>query len=81
MSYFFTQKSISKKERKKLMDHMTFDEFKEVLAEDLKESLYERGYEGADIGFTHTNKANVEYEAMTIKPQDSNVGINFNIEA
>lgn len=80
MSYFFTQKSISKKERKKLMDHMTFDEFKEVLAEDLKESLYTRGYEDVEIGFNHTNKANVEYEAMTIKPADGQIGINFNIE-
>ncbi len=47
------------------MDHMTFDEFKEVLAEDLKESLYTRGYEDVEIGFTHTNKANIDYEAMT----------------
>ncbi len=62
------------------MDHMTFDEFKEVLAEDLKESLYTRGYEDVEIGFNHTNKANVEYEAMTIKPADGQIGINFNIE-
>nr|WP_297708269.1 DUF5688 family protein [uncultured Butyrivibrio sp.] len=62
------------------MDHMIFDEFKEVLAEDLKESLYTRGYEDVEIGFNHTNKANVEYEAMTIKPADGQIGINFNIE-
>ena len=62
------------------MDHMTFDEFKEVLAEDLKESLYTRGYEDVEIGFTHTNKANIDYEAMTIKPAGGQIGITFNIE-
>ena len=55
MSYFFTQNPFQRKRGNKLMDHMTFDEFKEVLAEDLKESLYPRGYEDVEIGFRYAS--------------------------
>ena len=60
---------------------MNYEEFKEKLSEDLKENLFQRGYEEVDVSFTNTKKANLDYESMAIKPVHSNVGINLNVES
>ena len=38
---------------------MNYEEFRDKLAEDLQESLYERGFEDVSIKFNDTTKANV----------------------
>lgn len=60
---------------------MNYEEFRDKLAEDLQESLYERGFEDVSIKFNDTTKANVSYEAMTVTPAGSNIGISLNTEA
>lgn len=57
---------------------MEFDEFKEQLAEDLKQALYERDIE-VRTDFNTVNKLNETYEAVTITPEGSNVGVNINV--
>lgn len=47
---------------------MNYEEFRDKLAEDLQEALYERGFEDVSIKFNDTTKANVSYEAMTVTP-------------
>lgn len=60
---------------------MNYEEFRDKLAEDLTEKLYERGFEDVSIKFNETTKANVSYEAMTVTPANSNIGISLNTEA
>ena len=60
---------------------MNYEEFRDKLAEDLKENLCERGFEDVSIKFNETTKANVSYEAMIVTPANSNIGINLNTEA
>lgn len=59
---------------------MNYEDFKDVVADAVREELYERGFEGVDISFRETVKANETYESMTISPADSRIGINLNIE-
>lgn len=59
---------------------MNYEEFKAEIVDDLKEELYQRGYEGVDISFRDVVKANETYESMTVQPADSRIGININIE-
>ena len=51
---------------------MNYETFKQEFAEDIKEKLYERGYD--------VEKTNQNYEAMSVVPEGNNVGVNFNIE-
>lgn len=60
---------------------MNYEEFRDKLAENLTEKLYERGFEDVSIKFNETTKANVSYEAMTVTPANSNIGISLNTEA
>lgn len=57
---------------------MDFEQFKENLAADVKEQIYERF--GSEVAVeTHTTeKLNASYEALTVKPEDGNVGVNLN---
>lgn len=59
---------------------MNYETFKQEFAEDIKEKLYERGYDDVSISFNNVEKTNQNYEAMTVVPEGSNVGVNFNIE-
>ena len=45
-----------------------------------REKLYERGYDDVRISFNNVEKTNQNYEAMSVVPEGSNVGVNFNIE-
>ena len=53
---------------------MDYENFKEQFVEDVKEKLYEQGTE-VDITVNTVNKINESYEAMTVKPEGSNIGI------
>ncbi|SCY23298.1 hypothetical protein SAMN02910451_01852 [Butyrivibrio hungatei] len=58
---------------------MDYENFKEQFVEDVKEKLYEQGTE-VDITVNTVNKLNESYEAMTVKPEDSNIGVNIGID-
>ena len=57
---------------------MNNEEFKNEFVDAVKEALYERGNE-VDIKITTVEKMNESYEAMTITPEGSNVGMNMNL--
>lgn len=59
---------------------MDYEKFKEEFAEDIKQKLYERGYGEVKVNFNEVEKANQKYEAMSVAPEGSNVGVNFNLE-
>ncbi len=58
---------------------MDYENFKEQFVEDVKERLYEQGTE-VDITVKTVNKLNERYEAMTVKPEGSNIGVNIGID-
>ena len=57
------------------MDH---ENFKEQFVEDVKERLYEQGTE-VDITVTSVNKLNEHYEALTVKPENAEMGVNIKL--
>lgn len=59
---------------------MDFEDFKEKFVEDVKESLYGRGAEDVNISTTQVNKLNESYDAMTVTPVGSNIGVNLSID-
>ena len=67
----------SNEKERKTMDYETF---KQEFAEDIKQNLYERGYGEVTVNFNEVEKANQKYEAMSVAPERSNVGVNFNLE-
>lgn len=67
----------SQTERKNTL--MDYENFKEQFVEDVKEKLYEQGTE-VDITVNTVNKLNESYEAMTVKPEGSNIGVNIGID-
>lgn len=69
------QKQILWKER----NDMDYKTFKEEFAEDLQQKLHENGIEDVKMEFHKIEKANENYEALTVVQEGSNVGINFNI--
>ena len=58
---------------------MDYENFKEQFTHDVKEKLYEQGAE-VDITVNTVNKLNESYEAMTVKPEGSNIGVNIGID-
>lgn len=58
---------------------MDYEGFKEKLVEDLKEKLEDAGID-AKLSFNTVKKLNDSYEAVTITPADSNLGMNLPIE-
>ncbi len=57
---------------------MDYENFKERFVEDLKDKLYEKGFE-ADVTVNTVNKLNDSYEAVTIKPVDDQIGVNISV--
>jgi spore germination protein YaaH len=47
---------------------MNYETFKQEFAEDIKEKLYERGYDDVRISFNNVEKTNQNYEAMSVVP-------------
>lgn len=56
---------------------MNYETFKQEFAEDIKEKLYERGYDDVRISFNNVEKTNQNYEAMSVVPEGNNVGVNL----
>ena len=57
---------------------MDYENFKEQIVEEVKSGLYEKGFE-VNVTTQHVDKLNDGYDAMTITPADSNIGMNINI--
>ncbi len=60
---------------------MDYESFKQEFTEDLKEKLAEHGFENTEMTINEVKKTNQSYEALTVRPEGSNIGINFPIEA
>ena len=58
---------------------MNYEEFKNEFVDALQERLYEGGNE-VSINVNAVEKMNVTYEAITITPVGSNIGMNLNLE-
>ena len=58
---------------------MDYENFKERFVEDLKDKLYEQGSE-VNISVQTVKKLNESYEAVTITPDGSNIGVNIPID-
>ena len=58
---------------------MNYEEFKNEFVEALQERLSERGNE-VRISVTNVEKMNESYEAITVTPAGSNIGMNLNLE-
>ena len=59
---------------------MNYEEFKNEFVDALQERLYEGGNE-VSINVNTVEKMNETYEAITITPAGSNIGMNLNLEA
>lgn len=58
---------------------MDYENFKEQFVEDVKAGLSDSGIE-ASVTVNTVNKLNESYEAMTITPEGTNIGVNLPIE-
>lgn len=58
---------------------MDYETFKEKFVEDLQDRLYEQGAE-VNISVHTVNKLNESYEAVTVTPEGSNIGVNVVID-
>ena len=58
---------------------MDYEDFKQDFQEALKEELAGRGMD-AEISSQRIEKMNESYDAVTVKPEDSMIGVNFNAE-
>ena len=58
---------------------MDFETFKENLASDVKEQFYERYGKEVSVENHKVEKMNETYDALTVKPEDSIIGVNINV--
>lgn len=58
---------------------MDYDNFKEKFVDDLRDKLYESGAE-VDLSVHTVTKLNESYEAITVTPEGSNIGVNIGID-
>ncbi len=58
---------------------MNYEDFKEKFVEDVKDRLYEQGAE-VNVSLHEVNKLNESYEAITVTPEGSNIGVNIGID-
>lgn len=56
---------------------MDFNDFKAELAKGIQSELDDRGMK-TDVEFHHVDKMNQSYDAITVRPEDSNVGVDLN---
>lgn len=55
---------------------MDYESFKEKFVEDLKDRLDEQGAD-VKVSVNTVNKLNESYEAVTVTPEGSNIGVNI----
>lgn len=60
---------------------MNYENFKEQFIENLKESLYESGFKDVQTREESVEKLNGGYDAVTITPGDSHIGVNLNVDS
>ncbi len=58
---------------------MDYESFKEKFVEDLKDRLDEQGGD-VKVSVNTVNKLNESYEAVTVTPEGSNIGVNIGID-
>ena len=58
---------------------MDYESFKEKFLEDLKDRLDEQGGD-VKVSVNTVNKLNESYEAVTVTPEGSNIGVNSGID-
>ncbi len=58
---------------------MTYENFKEQFVEDVKAALADRGHTDISLELNEVEKMNGNYDAVTIRREDSNIGMNFNL--
>lgn len=58
---------------------MDYESFKEKFVEDLKDRLDDQGAD-VKVSFNTVNKLNESYEAVTVTPEGSNIGVNIGID-
>lgn len=61
------------------MEFKSFEDFRDQFIEDVKQKLDEQGTDVSIKGNTVT-KLNESYEAITVTPEGSNIGVNMNID-
>ncbi len=59
---------------------MNYEEFKENFKKDLKSVLADRGMD-VNVKENRTEKMNESYDAVSVTPEGSNIGVNANLEA
>lgn len=59
---------------------MNYEDFKNELVDVVKEELADRGH-NVKVQINTVEKMNESYEAMTVTPEGSNIGMNINITA
>ena len=57
---------------------MDFETFKENIAKDLEQKLYEKTGRDVSVELRTVEKMNETYEALSVKPEDSIIGVNLN---
>ena len=60
---------------------MDFETFKEKLANNVKEQFYERYGKEVVVENHKVDKMNESYDALTVKPEDSIIGVNINVNS
>lgn len=71
------QKPTSKKRKDKTK--MDYENFKEQFVEDVKDRLADQGAD-VKVSVNEVNKLNESYEAITVTPEGSNIGVNMSLE-
>ena len=59
-------------------ENMDYEKFKEQFTEDVKKQFFESGLE-ANVLAQEVTKLNESYDAITVTPEGSNVGVNVNV--
>ena len=57
---------------------VNYDEFKENFKEDIKATLAGRGIEDVDISINPSEKLNQSYDALTVRPEGTTLGVSLN---
>ena len=58
---------------------MDYENFKEQFVADVKDRLAEQGAD-VKVSVNEVNKLNESYEAITVTPEGSNIGVNMSLE-
>ena len=59
---------------------MDYEQFKERIEEDLHQAFADYGI-GANFSQHHVEKLNVSYDALSVTPEGSHIGVNANLSA